>query len=265
MYAQMRKFMQDMNVGLVRQAKKGLIIVGQHYGLNDFSGFQSMHGFPHAGPSSFPTQANSSFFKRPQATPSYGDNMATPKWQTPMPSYPGPSNCDKTKNKGKSANASPLNIENAFADDNVGEDDVMIMDERETGNYFVYENVDPIPHLCIAGSHSLERPNQEGWLSGDHMNAWIELLIREMPQNAWWIMSKLGKVCVYLETNRFIIPTDQHIIGTLDGSTRTYPTWNDVDWVYMPINVRGNHWVTGAVNLPNSIFYVFDSMHSEGT
>ncbi|GKE43558.1 phospholipase-like protein [Tanacetum coccineum] len=60
-------------------------------------------------------------------------------------------------------------------------------------------------------------------------------------------------------------PTDQHIIGTLDGSTCPYPAWNDVDWVYMPINAGGNHWVTGAVNLPNSLFYVFDSMHSEGT
>ncbi|GKC76969.1 phospholipase-like protein, partial [Tanacetum coccineum] len=35
--------------------------------------------------------------------------------------------------------------------------------------------------------------------------------------------------------------------------------------VYMPINAGGNHWVTGAVNLPNSIFYVFDSMESQGT
>nr|GEV33219.1 phospholipase-like protein [Tanacetum cinerariifolium] len=35
--------------------------------------------------------------------------------------------------------------------------------------------------------------------------------------------------------------------------------------VYMPINVGGNHWVTGVVNLPHSIFNVFDSMESQRT
>ncbi|GJX25762.1 zinc finger, CCHC-type containing protein [Tanacetum coccineum] len=159
----MRKFMQDMSVGPMRQANKGPII---------------------GGPSSFPTQGNNSFFEGAQATPSYGHNMATPNWQTPMLSHPSTSNWqtqmplrsatpnwqtlipshthdnilnrarrearpsmyrqtsymdlppptvlpkkhgDKTKNKGKNSNVSPLNLGNAFAHDNVGEDDVMIM------------------------------------------------------------------------------------------------------------------------------------------
>ncbi|GJX08745.1 phospholipase-like protein [Tanacetum coccineum] len=241
LFNQMCNFMEDMKVGPVRQANKEPIIVGQHYELSEFSGFQIMQGFPQGGPSSFPTQANTSFFEGAQATPSYGHNMATPNRKTPMPSHPGTPNWqthmpshsanrnwqspipshphdvslfnmnilnrerreprpsmyrrspytdlppttvlpkkrgDKTKNKGKNANVSPLNLGNAFVNDNVGADDVMIMGERETGNYFVYENVDP---------------------------------------------SK----------------------------------------VYMPINAGGNHWVTGAVNLPNSLFYVFDSMNSE--
>ncbi|GKE93418.1 hypothetical protein Tco_1574513 [Tanacetum coccineum] len=80
MYEKMRKFMQDISVGPVRQVNKGPIIVDQHYGLSDFSAFQSMQG----GPSSFPTQGNNSFFEGTQATPSYGHNMATPNWQTPM-------------------------------------------------------------------------------------------------------------------------------------------------------------------------------------
>ncbi|GJR54277.1 hypothetical protein Tco_1404798 [Tanacetum coccineum] len=129
---------------------------------------------------------------------------------------------DKTKNKVKNAKVSLLNLGNAFADDNVGGDDVMFLGEHDTGNFLVYENVDPskvwkedyidcmefmlnpydvyldchmmgymvpdyfwrqlVPHLCMLGSHSLERPNQ----------------------------------------------------------------------VYMPINIGGNHWVTGAINLPAS-------------
>ncbi|GKD06079.1 hypothetical protein Tco_1181053, partial [Tanacetum coccineum] len=198
-----------------------------------------------------------------QATPSYGHNMATPNWKTPMPSHPGTSNWktqmpsrlatlnlqtpmashphdaglfnlkgsspnmyrrtpymdlppttvvpkkhgDKTKNKVQNANLSSLNLENAFADDNVRGDDVMFLGEHDTGNCLVYENVDPskvrredyiecmefllnpydvyldchmigymvpdyfwrqlVPHLCMSGSHSLERANQEGWLSDD--------------------------------------------------------------------------------------------------
>ncbi|GKE82280.1 hypothetical protein Tco_1552280, partial [Tanacetum coccineum] len=158
------------------------------------------------GPSSFPTQGNHSFFKGAQVTPSYGHNMATPNWQTPMPSHPSTSNWqtqmpsrsatknwqttmpshphdaslfnpnilnrarrevrpsmyrrtpymdllpttvvpkkrgDKTKNKVKNAKVSPLNLGNAFADDNVKRDDVMFLGEHDTGNFLVYENVDP--------------------------------------------------------------------------------------------------------------------------
>ncbi|GKC69927.1 hypothetical protein Tco_1115810 [Tanacetum coccineum] len=230
-------------------------------------------------------------------TPNWQSQMpshsATLNWQPPIPSHPHDAGLlnpadyiyrfsspttvlpkkrgDKTKNKVKNANVSPLNLGNAFADDNVGEDDIMFLGEHDTGNYLVYENVDPskvmredyidymefllnpydvyldchmmsymvpdylwrqlVPHLCMASSHILERPNQEGWLSGDHMNAWIELLIRERTQNANWTVSKSGTICVQPENKRFMIHTDQHIIGTLDGSTRSYPAWNDVDWV----------------------------------
>nr|GEV23838.1 hypothetical protein [Tanacetum cinerariifolium] len=134
-------------------------------------------------------------------------HLATPNWQTPIPSHPHDAGLfnsnilnqerrevrpsmyrrtpyidlppttvlpkkrgDKTKNKSKNANVSPLNLENAFVDDNVGEDEVMIMAECETGNYFVHGNVDP----------------------SKHMNAWIELLIKERQQNANWIVSKSG-------------------------------------------------------------------------
>ncbi|GKE08804.1 hypothetical protein Tco_1412355 [Tanacetum coccineum] len=87
-YEKMLKFMQVMSVVPVRQPNTRPIVVDQHYRLSDFSEFQSMQG----GPSSFPTQGNNSFFEGDQATPSYGHNMATPNWQTPMPSHPGTSN-----------------------------------------------------------------------------------------------------------------------------------------------------------------------------
>nr|GEY58426.1 phospholipase-like protein [Tanacetum cinerariifolium] len=72
---QMLKFKEEMNARSVRQENTVPINVGQHYGFNDFSQFQSMHG----GLSSFKGHANSSFF-----------NMGTPSnFQTPMRSQPG--------------------------------------------------------------------------------------------------------------------------------------------------------------------------------
>nr|GEX34086.1 transposase, MuDR, MULE transposase domain protein [Tanacetum cinerariifolium] len=49
--------------------------------------------------------------------------------------------------------------------------------------------------------------------------------------------------------------------------TDDYIVYENVDpsKVYMLINAEGDHWVTGAVNLLNFRFYVFDSLHSEGT
>ncbi|GJZ10100.1 phospholipase-like protein [Tanacetum coccineum] len=182
---------------------------------------------------------------------------------------------NKTKEKGKAAKLSPLNLGNTLGDENVSGEDVTITEQIE---FFFYENVDPdkvtreaytpmaefilnpyeifvdcymkgyrlpsffwpqlVPHLCTYRS---DRSWPEGWLSGDHMNSWIQFLIRQRSKNDNWTLSK-----------------------SVDGSMRPYPAWKDVNWVYMPINVGGVHWVTRAINLVDSIFYVFDSMESRG-
>nr|GEW38034.1 hypothetical protein [Tanacetum cinerariifolium] len=69
-----------------------------------------------------------------------------------------------------------------------------------------------------------------GWLSGEHMNSWMELLIRRRNTKANWTVAYTGTISVHSKNNRFIILTDQHVIGTLDDPTRPYPAWNDVDW-----------------------------------
>nr|GEU89141.1 hypothetical protein [Tanacetum cinerariifolium] len=179
-------------------------------------------------------------------------------------------------------------------------EDVTITGVQQTDNYFFHENVDPdkvtreayttmmefilnpydiyldcyikgyklpsffwlqlLPHLC---TYMSDRSWPEGWLSGDHMNSWIQILIRERAENDNWTLSEFGTICVHPENKHFIILTDPHIIGTLDGSMRPYPSWKDVNWVYMPINAEGVHWVTGAINLADSIFYIFDSMDTD--
>ncbi|GKE26188.1 phospholipase-like protein, partial [Tanacetum coccineum] len=119
----------------------------------------------------------------------------------------------------KAAKSSPLNLGNTFADENVSEEDVTITGVQQTDNYFFYENVDPDNvFVSLVLSDCWSWP--EGSLSDDHMNSWIQILIRERAEN---------------------------------------DNWN----VYMPINAGGVHWVTGAINLADSIFYVFDSMERE--
>nr|GEW54010.1 hypothetical protein [Tanacetum cinerariifolium] len=66
-----------------------------------------------------------------------------------------------------------------------------------------------------------------------------------------------------LPVQRLVPDENEARSRTLDGLMRPYPSWKDVNWVYMEINVGGVHWVTGAINLTDSIFYVFDSIESE--
>nr|GEV05475.1 hypothetical protein [Tanacetum cinerariifolium] len=142
---------------------------------------------------------------------------------------------NKTKNNVKKSNLSPLNLGNALDDDNEGGDDVMFLGAQFTGNHLVYENVDVskgylvpvtfwqqlVPHLCMP---DIDSNTPVGWLSGEYMNSWMELLIRNRPKNAMWTVVYTNTISVHLENQHFLIETDQHAIGTLDGSTRPYPT-----------------------------------------
>ncbi|GKC07011.1 hypothetical protein Tco_0998621 [Tanacetum coccineum] len=114
---------------------------------------------------------------------------------------------NKTKNKGKKANLSPLNLGGAFEDDNVEENNVTFLGSQFTGNFLMYENVDPakvrrgnyvnlpaflndphqiyldcymkgyivpvsfwqqlVPHFCMPDMHRLPHGTPIGWLSGE--------------------------------------------------------------------------------------------------
>ncbi|GJU05299.1 hypothetical protein Tco_1121729, partial [Tanacetum coccineum] len=70
-----------------------------------------------------------------------------------------------------------------------------------------------------------DTPN--GWLAGEHMNSWVDLMIRRRPLNANWTVAYTSTISVHPENNQFIIMNDPHVIGTLDGSTRPQKTQND--------------------------------------
>ncbi|GJW35429.1 phospholipase-like protein [Tanacetum coccineum] len=95
-----------------------------------------------------------------------------------------------------------------------------------------------------------------------HINFWMELMIRDRPPGARYTVAKTGTSAMIEKSNKFVIETDFHLMGMLDGSSRPYPSWDDVDIVYMPINSGGDHWVTGVLNLRWSTIHVIDSLNN---
>ncbi|GJV04804.1 phospholipase-like protein [Tanacetum coccineum] len=275
---EMKKIREEMNARPVRQENTIPIIVGQHYGLSDFCEFRSMQG----GPSSFmnmgkppkfqtlmrsqpgssdwqrqmPEQSASHYWQPSshpvdQNIPNRGKRQQLPSKylvtpftvQAPTTMVPK-QRVSKSKNKGKTANLSPLNLGGVFEGYN-----------EEENNVTCGEEIMKTPDM-----QSLSYGTPNGWLGGEHMNSWMEFLIRRRPLNANWTVAYTSTISVHPENNQFIILNDPHVIGTLDGSTRPYPSWNDVDWVFLPIHVAGNHWATSVIDLANSHFYVFDSL-----
>nr|GEY77953.1 phospholipase-like protein [Tanacetum cinerariifolium] len=84
----------------------------------------------------------------------------------------------------------------------------------------------------------------------------------DRPPGARYTVAKTGTSAIIDKSNKIVIETDFHLMGMLDGSSRPYPSWDDVDIVYMPINSGGDHWVTGVLNLRGSTIHVIDSLNS---
>ncbi|GJV69648.1 phospholipase-like protein [Tanacetum coccineum] len=253
MYEKMTRFMEDMR--RVPEANTTPIIVDQHFGVSDISGFQSYQGVV----SAFHTLANNnSFFNMATPsnwqTPNQSNWLSPSNWQTPNPSYLGASNSQPPipSQPGTS------NWQNPMTSYSPNLPPPIPSRSQDAGI------LDP---MKMYWEMTREQSWPESWLSSDHMNSWIQILIRERTENANWTLAKSGTVCLHQEINRFMILTDPHNIGTLDGINAPFPI---MEWmlpgtyfVYMPINAGGVHWVTGAINLADSIFYVFDSMENE--
>ncbi|GKA96250.1 phospholipase-like protein [Tanacetum coccineum] len=210
---------------------------------------------------------------------------------------------NKTKNKGKKANLSPLNLGGAFEDDNVEENNVTFLGSQFTGIFLMYENVDPskvrrgnyvnipdflnaphqiyldcymkgyivpvsfwqqlVPHFCMSDMHRLPHGTPIGWLSGEHMNSWMKLCIRRRNVDANWTVDYTSTISIHSENIDLYNLWTNLVLEHWMATTRLYPQVNDVDSVFMPIHVAGNHWATGVIHLPSSHFYVFDSMYNE--
>ncbi|GJU77756.1 hypothetical protein Tco_1274826 [Tanacetum coccineum] len=67
----------------------------------------------------------------------------TPYMEQPATTVIPKQRVKKNKNNVKKPNLSPLNLRSAFDDENEGGDDVIYLGGQFTGNYLVYENMDP--------------------------------------------------------------------------------------------------------------------------
>ncbi|GJT13686.1 hypothetical protein Tco_0860728 [Tanacetum coccineum] len=129
---------------------------------------------------------------------------------------------NKNKNNVKKANLSPLNLWSALDDlneDGINDVFIWVADSWwKRGNYFpvtFWQQL--VPHLC---KPAIDSRTPVGWLSSEHMNSWMELLIRLRRSDDPWTVAYTNTVSVHPENQRFMLETDQHSIGTLDGSTR---------------------------------------------
>ncbi|GJS70613.1 phospholipase-like protein [Tanacetum coccineum] len=261
---EMRLFKEKMNDQPVRQENKEPIIADEHYGLSDFSQFHSMQG----GPSSFQGHLNSSYFN--MGTPPYFQTPMSSQpgpsvWRTQIPpqsatqywqpgtssqrssyqsfgrvtSHMGWQNLQTTiethddvdaNHQGKKANFSPLNLGGAFEDDNVEENNLTFLGSQFTGNFLMYENVDP----------------SKDFLNAPH-EIYLDCYMRGyiVPVSFWQQL-----VPHFCRPDMHRLPYDTPI-GWLSGE------------VFMPIHVAGNHWATGVIHFPSDRFFVFDSMYNE--
>ncbi|GKA99703.1 hypothetical protein Tco_0827697 [Tanacetum coccineum] len=185
------------------------------------------------------------------------------------------------RNTTRNAKVSHFNLGKAIIDLNSPMGELMYMGSRATGDYISLHNVDPnkvvrnkyvncmtflespksvfldcfikgfvvevqfwldlVPYVCKGALYTENNIDCFGWLSEDHINCWMELMIRARPPSARYTVAKTGTSAMLDKSNKFVIETDFHLMGMLDGSSHPYPSWNDVDIVYMPINCGRNH------------------------
>ncbi|GJY76650.1 phospholipase-like protein [Tanacetum coccineum] len=178
---------------------------------------------------------------------------------------------NNTRNKTRSDKVSAFNIEKAGIDLNSPVEDLVYMGSHDTDVYISLHNVDPnkvvrnqyvdcmtflgspkpvfldcgikgfvveeqfwrdlVPYVCKGGNNTKNNYQRFAWLSEDHINFWMELMIRDRPPGARYTVAKTGTSAMIEKSNKFVIETDFHLMGMLDGSSRPYPSWDDVDIV----------------------------------
>ncbi|GJS17078.1 hypothetical protein Tco_0411550 [Tanacetum coccineum] len=249
-----------MQVGTMPQAKKGPIFVGQHYGLSDLSAPPSLEGpkqlllmISICLPVDPRGQYGSSHIRDvggviPDAM-NWERRVVFPSmyFQSPYTNFPDTTiapkrRLDKSKNMERNAKVPPFDLGNAVVDDNLVDHEVAITGARDTDECIWYTNVDPnkvrrepyeeamelfwrelVPVLYMSGYYNLDELEKAAIKFADGC-----LILETGNHGARFNRWQIRTASQHPGSQQFIIETDQHIKGTLDGSTRPYPSWDDV-------------------------------------
>ncbi|GJT31292.1 SPX and EXS domain-containing protein 1 isoform X1 [Tanacetum coccineum] len=113
----------------------------------------------------------------------------------------------------------------------------------------------------LLGKNNPSGIDPTGWLSGQHINAWSRLILSERPSAADWTIAPTELIGHHKQEPNLDRILD--LAGTLDGTKEPFIPWANINRVFIPINVAGNHWVLGILNLGNISISVYDTLNSE--
>ncbi|GJR10137.1 phospholipase-like protein [Tanacetum coccineum] len=224
-------------------------------------GYPSSHTPPHImtpmaqqGFSPWSSISHAIVARRPQYGPTHNFNVGgvilSPYTSMPDAMVAPKKRADTNKNTMTNAKVSSFNLKNAAAKD------VLITGSRATDDCILFYNVDP---------NKVTRENYIDYLTfiNSPEPVYLDCHIRGLHGGIHMLSQGLHICTLHPGSKMFVIETDEHIKGMLDGSSRPYPSWDEVDLVYMPINSGGDHWVTRVINLPNSTIHILDSSPSQ--
>ncbi|KAJ0634303.1 putative Ulp1 protease family catalytic domain, papain-like cysteine peptidase superfamily [Helianthus annuus] len=102
---------------------------------------------------------------------------------------------------------------------------------------------------------SLMGDKGNGWLSDDHLYAWmITMYETRKPTDRWSILPP------YFQMTLFECESNRKARCYFDGSMKPVPPIADVDEVYVPLNIPRLHWFLGVFNLRDETFTIYDSL-----
>nr|GEV71059.1 hypothetical protein [Tanacetum cinerariifolium] len=106
---------------------------------------------------------------------------------------------------------------------------------------------DLVPYVCKGGNYTENNYNCFAWLSDGHINCWMELMTRDRPPGARYTVAKTRTSAILDKSNKFMIWTNFHLMGMLDGSSRPYPSWDDVDIFRIQQYLQNKHYALWEV------------------
>nr|GEZ04745.1 hypothetical protein [Tanacetum cinerariifolium] len=144
------------------------------------------------------------------------------------------------RNTMRNAKVSPFNLGKASIDLNSPVGELMYMGSCATDDYISLHNVDPnkvVQNKYVNCMRFLESPESvflDCFIKGfvvEHINCWMELMIRARSPSARYTVAKTGTSAMLDKSSKFVIEIDFYLMGMLYGSSRPYPSWDDVDIV----------------------------------